>query len=109
MLSILILIYTPPSPPCQAVIHFIPTAKKMNFKKKTTDTPRIMPQLSPAPVLFLERSLHAVFSIPATYHIAKSTTSWYSYGDAENDIPQKRDTVSSICRFSSSTSSPSTD
>ena len=43
----------------------------MNFKKKTTDTPRIMPQLSPAPVLFLERSLHAVFSIPATYHIAK--------------------------------------
>lgn len=55
----------------QAVIHFIPTATKMNFKKKTTDTPRIMPQLPPAPVLFPGHSLHAVFSVPASYHIAK--------------------------------------
>lgn len=36
----LILICTPPSPPCQAVIHFIPTATKMNFKKKDNRHPK---------------------------------------------------------------------
>lgn len=50
---------------------FYSNSNENELKKKTTDTPRIMPQLPPAPVLFPGHSLHAVFSVPASCHIAK--------------------------------------